>query len=180
MAALVLNFFGGPGAGKSTLALGVTSKLKYNGVNCEYIHEFAKELTWDKRFNAMKNQTLILGSQYEMLRRCVDQVDIIVTDTSLLNSALYGQQLEFSDKIADLAIAMFNSMENMTILVDREKEYIPIGRSQTEDEARSIDQDIREFLDAGSFRYKTVPGSAKGEEMVLAHIDYYLKNRYPF
>ena len=146
MSALIVNFFGGPCAGKSTLALGVASKLKQAGVNAEYIHEFAKELTWDSRFDAMKNQTWILGSQYEMLRRCVDQVDVIITDTSLLNSALYGQDLPFADKIADLAIAMFNSMNNITFLVNREKAYNTVGRSQTEEEAWAIDQGIREFI----------------------------------
>lgn len=180
MSALVVNFFGGPGAGKSTLALGVASKLKQIGVNCEYIHEFAKELTWDERFNAMKNQTLILGSQYEMLRRCIDQVDVIITDTSLLNSALYGQKLAFSDKISDLAIAMFNSMENMTFVVDREKEYSSVGRSQSEEEAHNIDRMVRTFLNTCVIDYHHVPGSAKGEELVLERIQNYMKNRYPF
>lgn len=181
MKALVVNFFGGPGAGKSTLALGVASRLKQAGVNAEYIHEFAKELTWDNRFDAMKNQTWILGSQYEMLRRCVNQVDVIITDTSLLNSALYGQTEPFADKIGALAIAMFNSMENMTFLVDREKLYSPVGRSQTEEEALMIDQKIREFIASCVIDYSTVPGSATGEEIVLSKINNYLKNdRFPF
>ena len=176
MTAVVVNFFGGPGAGKSTLALGVASKLKQRGINCEYIHEFAKELTWDKRFDAMRNQTWILGSQYEMLRRCVDQVDVIITDTSLLNSALYGQQLEFSDKITDLAIAMFNSMDNMTFVVDRVKPYNPVGRSQNEDEARAIDQEVRNFLRSCVIDINTVPGTPEGEDMVLAKVLDHLKD----
>ena len=177
---VVVNFFGGPGAGKSTLALGVSSKLKQAGINCEYIHEFAKELTWDKRFNAMKNQTWILGSQYEMLRRCMGQVDVIVTDTSLLNSALYGQGLAFSDKIGDLAIAMFNSMNNMAFLVDRKKAYNPVGREQNEDQARMIDHDVRSLLQSMVMDYHTVPGNSKGEKLVLEKIKAYLKDPYPF
>lgn len=180
MSALVVNFFGGPGAGKSTLALGVASKLKQAGVNCEYIHEFAKELTWDERFNAMKNQTWILGSQYEMLRRCMYQVDVIITDTSLLNSALYGRQLPFGDKIGDLAISMFNSMENMTFVVDRKKAYKTAGRSQNEGEALMIDQEVRDFLSSCVIEYHNVPGNVEGEEMVLERINGYLKDHYPF
>ena len=180
MSALVVNFFGGPGAGKSTLALGVASRLKATGVNCEYIHEFAKELTWDKRFNAMRNQTWILGSQYEMLRRCIDQVDVIVTDTSLLNSALYGRQLPFGDKIADLAMSMFDSMENMTFVVDRKKVYNPIGRSQDEEEALVIDETVREFIHASTIQYHVVTGDEKGEDKVLEYINRHLKDNYPF
>jgi nicotinamide riboside kinase len=181
MTAIVVNFFGGPGAGKSTLALGVASKLKQAGINCEYVHEFAKELTWDRRFDAMKNQTWILGSQYEMLRRCIHQVDVIVTDTSLLNSALYGQKLPFSDKISDLAISMFNSMDNLTFVVDREKEYNPVGRSQNEEQAIAIDQEVRGFLRSCLLHgYYNVPGSAKGEEIVLEKIKQHLADNYPF
>ena len=180
MTALVVNFFGGPGAGKSTLALGAAGKLKQAGINCEYVHEFAKELTWDGRFDTMGNQTLILGSQYEMLRRCVNQVDVIITDTSLLNSALYGQKLPFADKISALAISMFNSMENMTFVVDREKPYNHVGRSQSEAEAQVIDQEVRDFLKSCVLDYRCVPGSAKGEEMVLERITQHLKDSYPF
>ena len=180
MSALVVNFFGGPGAGKSTLALGVASKLKQAGVNCEFIHEFAKELTWDERFNAMKNQTWILGSQYEMLRRCIDQVDVIITDTSLLNSALYGRKLSFGDKIGDLAIAMFNSMENMTFVVDRKKLYNPVGRSQDEEAALIIDQEVRDFIRSCVIDYHTVSGDSKGEGMVVERVTGYLKDHYPF
>ena len=180
MSALVVNFFGGPGAGKSTLALGVASKLKQAGVNCEFIHEFAKELTWDERFNAMKNQTWILGSQYEMLRRCVDQVDVIITDTSLLNSALYGRKLSFGDKIGDLAIAMFNSMENMTFVVDRKKKYNPVGRSQDEEAALIIDQEVRDFLSSCVIDFHTVTGDSKGEGLVVERVNRYLKDHYPF
>jgi thymidylate kinase len=176
MNALVVNFLGGPGAGKSTLALGVSSKLKQTGINCEYIHEFAKELTWDERFDAMKNQTWILGSQYEMLRRCYDQVDVIITDTSLLNSALYGLDLPFADKIGELAIAMFRSMNNLTFFVDRVKPYNPIGRSQTESQARAIDAEIKGFMktsDIGS--WYTVHGNEVGEKKVLDTIELHVK-----
>jgi len=180
MTALVINFLGGPGAGKSSLALGVSSRLKYAGVNCEYIHEFAKELTWDKRFSAMKNQTWILGSQYEMLRRCANQVDVIITDTSLLNSVLYGQHLPFGDKISELAVTMFNSMENMTFVVDRKKEYNPTGRSQSEEESLVLDQEVRDFLNSQPIKYYAVAGDITGEGVVLERIKAHLKNPYPF
>lgn len=43
---IAVNLFGGPGSGKSTQALGVTYKLKVNGINCEYASEHAKDLVW--------------------------------------------------------------------------------------------------------------------------------------
>lgn len=44
---LIVNLFGAPGAGKSTLAAYVFAKLKMAGVNAELVTEFAKDKTWE-------------------------------------------------------------------------------------------------------------------------------------
>ena len=40
---LVVNLFGGPGTGKSTMMAGIFAKLKSLGYDCEMCVEFAKE-----------------------------------------------------------------------------------------------------------------------------------------
>jgi len=45
---LIVDFFAGPGAGKSTTAADVFAKLKWRGVNAELIGEYAKDLTWSE------------------------------------------------------------------------------------------------------------------------------------
>lgn len=45
---LLINFFGAPGAGKSTASAYIFSKLKMAGVNAEYVPEFAKDKVWEK------------------------------------------------------------------------------------------------------------------------------------
>ena len=37
---------GSPGVGKSTVAAGVFSELKRRQISCEYVSEYAKEITW--------------------------------------------------------------------------------------------------------------------------------------
>lgn len=181
MSALIVNFFGGPGAGKSTLALGVAHKLKQEGeLNCEFVHEFAKELTWEERDGALKNQVWILGSQFEMLRRCEKHVDMIITDTSLLLSAIYCQDSPWADEIAALAFKMFHSMNNITFVVNREKKYNPVGRSQTEQEARIIDHTIRNMLVQQDVPYIPVPGNSDGIGMVLDELSSYWADQQPF
>ena len=39
---LVINLFGGPGVGKSTLCASVFAKLKIMGIDCEMATEYAK------------------------------------------------------------------------------------------------------------------------------------------
>lgn len=40
---IIVNLFAGPGAGKSTGAAYIFSKLKLAGIDCEYVSEFAKD-----------------------------------------------------------------------------------------------------------------------------------------
>ena len=47
MSCLVVNLFGVPGAGKSTGAAYIFSKLKLVGINAELITEFAKDKVWE-------------------------------------------------------------------------------------------------------------------------------------
>ena len=173
--ATVVSFFGGPGAGKSTLAAGVFHKLKQDGVNCEFVHEFAKELAWEGRAGALSNQTLILGQQYEMFRRCIDQVDVIITDTSLLCSLLYTRQydLPYAEEIEALAVKMYRSMDNLPFLVNRVKPYNPVGRYQDEEGALDVDRRVRaalSFLGAG---FREIPGDDLGVQIALDEVKRY-------
>jgi nicotinamide riboside kinase len=148
MSALVVSFFGGPGAGKSTMAAGVFYELKRRRINCEFVHEYAKELAWEGRAGALSNQTFILGQQFEMFRRCADQVDIIITDTSLLNSAIYchNYDLSYAAEIEFLAVKMYKSMNNFPFLVKRVQPYSSVGRYQNEEEADRVAEKVRSTL----------------------------------
>ncbi len=61
--ALIVNLFGGPGAGKSTMAAGLFSELKWRGINCELATEYAKEKVWEESYAIFENQIYIFGKQ---------------------------------------------------------------------------------------------------------------------
>lgn len=65
----VVNLFAGPGAGKSTLATGVFHELKLQGINCEYVSEIAKDLTWEKRHNSLNFQLYVFAKQHRDIER---------------------------------------------------------------------------------------------------------------
>lgn len=53
---LVINLFGGPGAGKSTFCASVFADLKWRDINCEMALEYAKDRVWEGSFNVLENQ----------------------------------------------------------------------------------------------------------------------------
>ena len=53
---IVVNLFAGPGAGKSTGAAYIFSKLKMAGVDAEYVTEFAKDKTWEENQKVLNCQ----------------------------------------------------------------------------------------------------------------------------
>ncbi len=143
----VINLFGGPGTGKSTTAAGVFYYLKRQGVECELVTEYAKDLVWSERTNMFTHQDYIFAKQRHRLERLRDKVEYVITDSPLLLSLIYMPDsyvgsLHFSDFIKDVDA----SFDNENFLLRREKEYSPIGRNQTEEEAKEIDGDIRKML----------------------------------
>jgi broad-specificity NMP kinase len=89
---LIVNFFGGPGTGKSTFASGVFSKLKHLNYNVEYVQEFAKKLTWEKNNLALDNQFYVSGTQSYFQNMLIGQVDAVITDSPLLIGLLYYRE----------------------------------------------------------------------------------------
>ena len=49
----VINLYGGPGCGKSTVSSGLFYKMKSEGYCVEYVSEYAKDLTYEERYNIL-------------------------------------------------------------------------------------------------------------------------------
>jgi len=147
----VINFFSGPGAGKSTQAAMLFAELKCLGVNVELVTEYAKDQVWQEGYKVLSNQLYIFGKQQHRLWRCADQVDIIVTDAPLLHSMIYGKynSLTFNTLIKE----EFNKFDNINIFLERADGYSTVGRHQNLDEAKKIDQDIKDLVEGSGYRF---------------------------
>ena len=142
---LVINLFGGPGSGKSSTAAGVFNLLKKKGVNCEYVHEEAKEFTWEGRVKTLACQPYIFGKQMRDQWRLKGQVDIAITDSPILLSLAYVGP-EWPESFKTYVVDQFNCFNNFNIFLRRSREYNHVGRSQTEMEAKKLDWKILEIL----------------------------------
>jgi dephospho-CoA kinase len=65
----VINFFGGPSCGKSTIAAYVFSQLKIKNYSCEYVNEYAKDCVYEGRSTVLLNDQLyVLAKQNHKLK----------------------------------------------------------------------------------------------------------------
>lgn len=154
---LVVNFLGGPGAGKSTLAAHVFAELKWDNINCELVTEFAKEAAWENHLALYEHQMYLFGTQYRWLKRLEGQVDVAVTDAPLLLQMIYaGESPPKSFK--KVVLEAHNQFDNINFLVRRSKPYVKVGRHNDEDQARQLDSLMEDVLQEHRLRYKSFPG----------------------
>lgn len=146
---IVVNIIGGPGAGKSTMAARVFSELKELGYTAELVTEFAKDMVWQDSMKVLDNQMYVFAKQHHRIWRLKDRVDIVVTDSPILLSLIYGTTSETFKK---LVVEEFNSFDNIVIRLNRVKKYNPKGRYQTEDEAKDLDKTINDMMDANDIK----------------------------
>lgn len=131
----------GPGSGKSTMTNRVFAELKDLGYNAEIASEYAKDLTWQESLNVLNNQVYVFGKQQHRIWRLNGKVQIILTDSPLLFSLIYGKEntsVLFKYFVED----EYRRYNNMNIFLNRVKPYNPSGRNQTEDDAIALDADI--------------------------------------
>ena len=103
MNTMVVNCYAGPGAGKTTCAWEVASQLKKKGINTEYVSEYAKELVWEGKYDVLENQEHLFAEQAKRLERLRGKVEVIVTDSPILMSHIYGRNnsMDFTMRIDD-------------------------------------------------------------------------------
>lgn len=161
---IVVNFFAGPGSGKSTTAAGLFFNLKSVGVNAELVTEFAKDLTWAGRSKCIQDQLYLLGKQHNRIHRLKDEVDVVVTDSPILNNLAYAQS--YPECFKDTVKWAFDQYDNINFLLSRTKPYNPKGRSQTEEESNEKQLQIRDLLNDNEVEFYHTTGDIVGADFV--------------
>lgn len=174
---IVVNLFGVPGAGKSTGAAYIFSKLKMMGFNAELITEFVKDKVWENNQEVFKNQAYIFGKQSFKMSRCKGKVDILVTDSPLLLSAFYNSDAVLGEAFNKVVLDVFNSYENINFLINRVKPYNPIGRNQTESESDAMKEPIEKMLYSMNISFSAIDGDIKYYDEIAKLIDRMMKMR---
>lgn len=170
---LVVNLYGGPGCGKSTMAADIFRSLKWSGVECELALEYAKDLVWESRTKTFNNQIYIFGKQHHRIFRLLGQVDVIITDSPILLTPIYDQ--EKRKYLKKLAIEEYWKNSNANFLLKRKKKYNPKGRNHTENQSKEIDLEIKRFLIDNNISFEEVSGSGHGARKIVNFVKKFLR-----
>ena len=165
---IVVNFFCGAGGGKSSLATGVFSELKWMGINTEYVPEWCKAMVWEERSAPFQNQNYIFGKQHYNIQRLVGKLDVVVTDSPIILSAFYNKPVDeiFNQHVVN----EFNKFNNINYFIDRVKPFNKVGRFQTAEEAKQDDILLKELLHKFDISYYIIKGEKASVEKIANNI----------
>lgn len=140
---LVVNLYGGPGAGKSTVAAGVFYELRVRGINVELAMEWIKDKVFDGSPYPFNDQIYTYAKQRKRIIQ-LKGVDVVITDSPLLLGLAYDKTN--SKELRELALADYSSTVNLNFYIERNHAYSSIGRRQSEQSAIQMDNKIKSIL----------------------------------
>lgn len=151
---LFINLFGGPGTGKSTLCASIFTQLKIKGIDCEMALEYAKDVVWEESFTKLKNQIYIFGKQHSRIHRLKGKVDVVITDSPLINSIVYD--ITDNPHLKSLVLHEFKELNTLNYFIKRSTMYNPNSRMQTMEDALKVDESYRTLLDDNNIPYTEI------------------------
>jgi hypothetical protein len=169
----VINLYGGPGTGKSTTAAALFAELKFRGVNSEYVQEYAKDKAWEFGTNHLgvpkvfQAQEYIFGKQHFRLRRCAQDVDVIVTDCPLFLGLVYMPEDFPIPSLRNCIREAYDLYDNLDVFLVRNKPYNPKGRFQTEEQAKGLDVVVKNIMNAQQVPYHVVETGREAVDEIL-------------
>ena len=149
---LIVNIYGGPGAGKSTAALQLVAELKKRGYHAEYVSEVAKEYVYAKKFDildgSLEHQKQIMSEQQGRVDLMIGNVDVAITDAPLLLNTIYLNPNEKTSEYSAYVLDEYNKYNNYNIYIDRDLsiEFEKEGRIHNLSESIEKDGEIKAML----------------------------------
>lgn len=121
---LVINLWGGPGAGKSTVAAELFVKLRQRTTaNVELTNEFATDLCFEQAKENLKDQVYLLGNQWHRLWR-FDKigVDVAICDSPIGMGSAYRREddVPYQPEYDELAKKLRFQYPTLDIMIDRD------------------------------------------------------------
>lgn len=158
VAMLLVNFVGEAGAGKTTATAGLFYGLKTSGFTVEMVTEYSKELWIAGDTKTLSDELLVFSEKYRRIAR-MRNVDIVLSDSPLINSVVYGGD-QFGAEAKAFYARVAEEFDNIYIIIDRQVDYVTFGRNPDETSAKACGSAIVALIERGGCPRIRVPGLA--------------------
>ena len=169
----IVNLYGGPGSGKSTNAAHLFALAKQNDINAELVREYIKNWVWEGRQIQPGDQIYIAAKQSKLERVCLKDVDLIVTDSPMMLSQYYEEKYDNTYPVCKHIIQKHNEIvadhgfEQLHVFLQRTKKYNPKGRTQTEEESKQVDLELKNLLISNNIEFKEVVADSNAAQTIF-------------
>jgi nicotinamide riboside kinase len=179
MNTVIVNLFGEPSAGKSTVALEVTARLKKKGIKAEYVSEFAKDKVWENNAEVFNCQEYIFGKQSFKIKRLIGKVDVIITDSPLFLSIVYNEDPVLGEAFNKTVFNVFNHYRSLNFLLTRTHKFEAEGRIHDEKQSEEIRRKLVDALGTYGVWYSSL--DSKDAAVYIERLVKYelFGNKYP-
>lgn len=175
---ILVNLYGGPGAGKSTCAANVFSEAKTKGYNAELVLEFVKQWAWEGKKPVNYDQFYFFGQQSRREYQLFNKVDLIITDSPVALcgyfASVFGkpsQALCFRQMVMEYYSMVKNSnVDIFHFFLERSHGYDQRGRFQTKEEAEKMDVDQLLYLKSFGFDVKKIKADNSASNSILREV----------
>ena len=148
---IVIELYGGPGIGKSTVAAQIFTDLKQQNVSCELVQEYSKDWVWIDRKIKEWDQFYILGKQLQKESILYGRVDYIITDCPLWLISFY-EEYNLNKNICTRTVPLIesdlaNKVSRQRFFLNRKPhEYKENERFHSYQQAIEIDNLLKVYL----------------------------------
>ena len=162
----IINIFGGPSIGKSSVASGLFYEMKKRHISVDVPYEFPKVLAWDKNTEAVKDQLYVIANQHRGISRSWGEVDYIIVDSPLLFAPVYKNfysdqpyypSMFYGKEFDDFILSLHNQYDNLNVVLKRdESRFEDTGRYQDLNDSKRLDILIKTYLTDNNIDYTEV------------------------
>lgn len=154
-----INFLGGAGVGKSTMASKVYSNMKRDGHSVELVREYVKEWAYEGRKINPYDQVYFFAKQMKKEYIVLNAgVKYIISDSPLPLQIVYSKRIglggETVEGLSKINLDFEKEFPSFNIFLERgNKPYIEEGRYETKEQAIEVDNLVKKCMDDWNYMY---------------------------
>lgn len=155
-----IQFWGGPGTGKSSTASYLFSWFKNNDreTPVEFVPEYTKALVYSKKVDEIDWQ-FFYNLQRTAMEGLIGKVKYVFVENPIDLFGFYKKDLNVDNSIFREYV--------VDVFLERVRDYMEYGRYQSEDSAKKLDYEMEIYVETIGRKIVRVPANHEGQQVLL-------------